>query len=85
MREKIKLESSAGTGHFYPPPRTSAPLRKDRNEKNSIRWHANTFSTRKLSSSNPTLVAGIKKARLRGLFFRLSILTRTAQRQRELA
>lgn len=42
MRDKIKLESGAGTGHFYTLPKINALCPANWKSKNSIRLPANT-------------------------------------------
>ena len=48
MREKIKLESSAGTGHFYTTTKNKRTMPdKMRDQEVRSRWPASTSSTKK--------------------------------------
>ena len=42
MREKIKLESTAGTGHFYTTTKNKRTTPDKMKSRNSIRWRAST-------------------------------------------
>lgn len=55
-REKIKLVSTAKTGHFYTTEKTSVTCLKKWKSKNLIQLFVSTLSTKKQKSSNPWLV-----------------------------
>ncbi len=42
MREKIKLESSAGTGHFYTTTKNKRTMPEKWKSKSLILWYVNT-------------------------------------------
>jgi hypothetical protein len=49
MREKIKLESSAGTGHFYTTTKNKRTMPTSWRSRSTIRRPASTSSTKKES------------------------------------
>lgn len=56
-REKIKLVSTAKTGHFYTTEKNKRNMpEKNGNQKNLIQLFVSTLSTKKQKSSNPWLV-----------------------------
>lgn len=52
IREKIKLVSSAGTGHFYTTTKNKRTKPEKLELKNSIQLSVSTFSTKKRKLSN---------------------------------
>lgn len=52
IREKIKLVSSAGTGHFYTTTKNKRTKPEKLELKNSIQLYASTYCTKKLKSNN---------------------------------
>lgn len=52
IREKIKLVSSAGTGHFYTTTKNKRTKPEKLELKNSIQLSVSTFSTKKQKLSN---------------------------------
>lgn len=69
IREKIKLVSSAGTGHFYTTTKNKRTKPEKLELKNSIQLSVSTFYTKKLKSNNFSFL--VKKTPLRRgfLFF----------------
>jgi len=47
MREKIKLESSAGTGHFYTRLKTNVRCQAKWKSRNLIQWYVNMCCIKK--------------------------------------
>jgi len=75
---EIKLESSAGTGHFYTTPRTSAPSGKNRNEEvRSGGAQARDLQGNQDQVTVPAIqcATGNKKARLMRAFFMVQDVT----------
>ena len=66
MREKIKLESSAGTGHFIPLQKTNVLCQRKWKSKNLIQWYVNMSCTKKPSSNKFSFY---KKSQLEAGFF----------------
>jgi len=58
MREKIKLESSAGTGHFYTTNKNRRPRRDKLVMKKYDRWPASTSDYKETKLSKPAFSAG---------------------------
>ena len=68
MREKIKLQSSAGTGHFY----TTTKNKRTMPEKLEIKKFdpvARKHVIYKETKLKKVVAADTKKARIRGLFY----------------
>jgi large subunit ribosomal protein L33 len=63
IREKIKLVSSAGTGHFYTTTKNKRTKPEKLELKNSIQLSVSTFYTKKLKSNNFSFL--VKKTPLR--------------------
>lgn len=74
IREKIKLVSSAGTGHFYTTTKNKRTKPEKLELKNSIQLSVSTFYTKKLKSNNFSFL--VKKTRSGGVFCFLSDRTR---------
>lgn len=71
IREKIKLVSSAGTGHFYTTTKNKRTKPEKLELKNSIQLYASTYCTKKLKSNNFSLLV-LKNPQLRGFTFYIS-------------
>lgn len=56
IREKIKLVSSAGTGHFYTTTKNKRTKPEKMELKNTIRLYVSTLSTKKLKLNNFSLL-----------------------------
>lgn len=56
IREKIKLVSSAGTGHFYTTTKNKRTKPEKMELKSTIRLYVSTLSTKKLKSNNFSLL-----------------------------
>ncbi len=67
IREKIKLVSSAGTGHFYTTTKNKRTKPEKLELKNSIQLSVSTFYTKKLKSNNFSFL--VKKTRPGGFCF----------------
>lgn len=52
MRDKIKLVSTAGTGHFYTTTKNKRTMPEKLEMKNTIRWSVSMFPTRKRRSNS---------------------------------
>lgn len=68
IREKIKLVSSAGTGHFYTTTKNKRTKPEKLELKNSIQLSVSTFSTKKRKSNNSRFDV-IKTSLRRGFVF----------------
>lgn len=71
IREKIKLVSSAGTGHFYTTTKNKRTKPEKLELKNSIQLYASTYCTKKLKSNNFSLLV-LKTPQLRGFLYSAS-------------
>lgn len=67
IREKIKLVSSAGTGHFYTTTKNKRTKPEKLELKNSIQLYASTYCTKKLKSNNFSLLV-LKNPATAGFF-----------------
>ncbi len=67
IREKIKLVSSAGTGHFYTTTKNKRTKPEKMELKSTIRLYASTLSTKKLKSNNFRFL--VMKTRPGGVFY----------------
>jgi large subunit ribosomal protein L33 len=56
IREKIKLVSSAGTGHFYTTTKNKRTKPEKLELKNSIQLYASMYCTKKLKLNNFSLL-----------------------------
>nr|VXZ90841.1 50S ribosomal protein L33 [Klebsiella pneumoniae] len=56
IREKIKLVSSAGTGHFYTTTKNKRTKPEKMELKSTIRLYVSTLSTKKLKLNNFSLL-----------------------------
>jgi len=66
---KIRLNSSAGTGHFYVNKKDARTMnRKDGHERNTIPSHASTSTTKKVRSSKLRFLIVIKAAQFARFF-----------------
>jgi large subunit ribosomal protein L33 len=67
IREKIKLVSSAGTGHFYTTTKNKRTKPEKLELKNSIQLYASTYCTKKLKLNNFSLLV-LKNPATAGFF-----------------